>query len=116
MAYLDGFVLAVPTAHRAAYLDLARTAAAVFRRHGALQVVEAWGDDVPAGVKTSFPLAVQAGPDESIVFSWVVWADRASRDAGMAAVFADPEMKMPDPPIFDGSRMIVGGFEVILDA
>ena len=115
MNYVDGFVLAVPTAHREAYRQHALTAAAVFKQHGALSVVECWGDDVPDGKLTSFPLAVQRKDDETVVFSWIAWPSRAARDAGMKAVMADPVMQTMAMP-FDGQRLIYGGFEVLLNA
>lgn len=117
MNYIDGFVAAVPTANREAFRRHAEAAAAVFREHGALGVSECWGDDVPDGTLTSFPLAVQRKADETVVFSWVAWPSRAVRDAGMKAVMADPRLQ-PDrnPMPFDGKRMIYGGFEQIVAA
>jgi uncharacterized protein YbaA (DUF1428 family) len=115
--YGDGHVLAVPTANRDAYRRLAEQTAAVFREHGALGVVEGWGDDVPEGKVNSLNSAVLRKPDEAVVFSWVAWPDRAARDAGMRTALADPRMAhtaggMP----FDGRRMIFGGFAVIVQA
>ncbi|MBC7672664.1 MAG: DUF1428 domain-containing protein [Polaromonas sp.] len=114
MNYIDGFVVAVPTASRTAYLEHARAAAAVLREHGALGCVECWGDDVPEGKLTSFPLAVQRKTDETVVFSWIAWPSRTARDAGMKKAMADPRLTGMTMP-FDGKRMIYGGFEVILD-
>jgi uncharacterized protein YbaA (DUF1428 family) len=117
MSYIDGFVAAVPTANRDAYLAHAAEAAVVFKDHGALRVVEAWGDDVPEGKLNSFHTAVLRKPDEAVIFSWIVWPDRATREAGWAAVMADPRMAQDRSPMpFDGARMIYGGFETILDA
>ena len=90
MNYVDGFVAAVPTANRELYRKHAEVAAAVFKEHGAITVVECWGDDVPEGKLTSFPMAVQRKPDETVVFSWIVWPSRQVRDAGW-------EKSMPDP-------------------
>lgn len=117
MTYVDGFVAAVPTANKAAYREHAEIAAALFREHGALSVVECWGDDVPEGKINSLHTAVLRKEDETVVFSWVTWPDRAARDAGWAALMADPRMQ-PDanPMPFDGSRLIYGGFEMILNA
>ena len=116
MDYIDGFVAAVPTANREAYLQHARTAAAVFKAHGALRVIETWGDDVPEGKLTSFPLAVKAGSTETVVFSWIHWPSRAVRDEGWKKVMEDERMKPEDGEMpFDGKRMIYGGFEPILD-
>ena len=115
--YVDGYVLAVPTARREDYRKLAETAAAVFKDHGALSVVECWGDDVPEGKVTSFPMAVKAEPEETVVFSWITWPSRAARDEGMRKAMEDPRMDHdPAAMPFDGKRMIFGGFEVIVQA
>lgn len=116
MTYVDGFVAAVPTANRAKFKKHAEDGAVVFKEHGALKIVECWGDDVPSGELTSFPLAVKLKEDETVVFSWVLWPDRATRDAGMKRIMEDPRMG-PDinPMPFDGKRLIFGGFEVIVE-
>ena len=117
MSYVDGFVAAVPTANRDAYLKHAKAAAAVFKEYGALEVVECWGDDVPEGKLTSFPMAVQRKADETVIFSWITWPDRATRDEGMKKVMADPRLQPETNPMpYDGKRLIYGGFEVILKA
>jgi uncharacterized protein YbaA (DUF1428 family) len=117
MTYIDGFVSAVPTANRETCRKHAESAAAVFKEHGALKVVECWGDDVPEGKVTSFPMAVKRQHDEAVVFSWVVWPSRQARDDGMKAVMADPRLQPDTNPMpFDGKRLIYGGFEVIVDA
>ena len=90
MSYIDGFVAAVPTANRDAYKKHAERAAVIFKEYGALKVVECWGDDVPDGKLTSFPIAVRKKDDESVVFSWIVWPSRQVRDEGMKKVMADP--------------------------
>ena len=116
MNYVDGYVLAVPTRNKAAYQKLAEAAAEVFRRHGALAVVENWGEDVPEGKLTSFPMAVKCAADETVVFSWITWPSRAVRDAGMKMAMEDLHVKFADDvPPFDGKRMIFGGFETIVD-
>jgi uncharacterized protein YbaA (DUF1428 family) len=116
MNYVDGFVCAVPNANRERYIEHAKAAAAVFRERGALQVVECWGDDVPEGKLTSFPMAVKREEGETVVFSWIVWPSRAVRDAGMKQVMADPRLQPDTNPMpFDGKRLIYGGFEVIVE-
>ena len=116
MSYVDGFVVAVPTAKRDAYLKHAQAAAKVFKEHGALSVVECWGDDVPEGKLTSFPMAVQRKSDETVVFSWVTWPSKQVRDEGWKKVMADPRMDPKNNPMpFDGQRVIYGGFEVIIN-
>jgi len=116
MEYVDGFVAAVPTANRNVYRKHAESAAAVFKQHGALRVVECWGDDVPEGKLTSFPMAVKRKEDETVVFSWITWPSRQVRDEGMKKAIADPRLQ-PDrnPMPFDGKRLIYGGFEVLVD-
>ena len=117
MSYVDGFVAAVPSANREKYRQHADAAATVFKEHGALKVVECWGDDVPEGKVTSFPMAVKRKDDETVVFAWIVWPSRLVRDEGMKKVMADPRLQ-PDvnPMPYDGQRLIYGGFEVIVDA
>jgi uncharacterized protein YbaA (DUF1428 family) len=117
MSYVDGFVLAVPTANREAYKNHAEAAAVVFKEYGALKFVECWGDDVPDGKLTSFPMAVKCGADETVVFSWIIWPSRTIRDQGMEKVMADPRLRPDKNPMpFDGKRMIYGGFEMIVEA
>ena len=111
--YVDGFIIPVSNAKKDAYLKMAKIAGSVWKDHGALSVVECWGDDVPPGKVTSFPLAVKLEADESVVFSWVTWPDKASRDAGNEKVMADPRMQMTDDMPFDGKRLIFGGFELL---
>lgn len=114
--YLDGYVLAVPSDRKDDYRKLAELSAAVFRRNGALRVMEAWGDDVPEGKLTSFPMAVQCQPDETVVFAWTLWPSRELRDAGMKASMDELHTMMSVDSIpFDGKRMIFGGFEAIVD-
>lgn len=117
MSYVDGFVLAVPTENKTTYVKLAQDAAAVFKDNGALKVVETWGDDVPEGKLTSFPMSVKCEPHETVVFSWIIWPNRATRDQGMKKAMDDPRMKTDPANLpFDGKRMIFGGFETIVDA
>ncbi len=116
MNYVDGYVLAVPTRNKEAYIKLSQQVSPYFIEHGALKVVECWGEDVPEGKVTSFPMAVQCKDDETVVFSWITWPDKATRDKGMKAVMEDPRM-FPDKDMempFDGKRMIFGGFEPIV--
>lgn len=116
MTCIQGFICAVPTANRAAFIAHARKAAAAFRDHGCLSAVECWGDDVPAGEVTSFPLAVKAAPEETVVFSWYVWPSKAAHDAVMKAPPTDPRLNPATNPMpFDGKRVIFGAFEPVLE-
>lgn len=113
MSYIDGFVLAVPTANKQKFIDHANLGDSMFLELGALRVLECWADDVPDGKLTDFRKAVQAKDDETVVFSWVEWPDKATRDAGMKKMMdgSDPRMDPEKNPMpFDGKRMIFGGF------
>jgi uncharacterized protein YbaA (DUF1428 family) len=115
MTYVDGYVVPVPTAHREAYRQVAMVYAGLFKEHGALSVVECWGDAVPEGTLTSFPMAVKREPGETVVFSWVTWPSRELRDAAWKKLADDPRMQPGQhPDVFDGKRLIYGGFEVLL--
>ena len=109
--YVDGFVIPVPKDKVEAYKAHARKAGEVWMELGALSFVECVGDDVPYGELTSFPRAVQAKDDETVIFSWIVYRSRADRDAVMAKVMADPRITRDMP--FDGKRLIFGGFEML---
>ena len=116
MSYIEGFVSAVPAANKDAYAKLAANTAALFKEFGATRVVEAWGDDVPDGKVTDFKGAVKATDEEVVVFSWIEYPDKATRDAANAKMQEDPRvMEMFADMPFDGTRMIFGGFAVILD-
>ena len=112
MPYVDGFIVPVKKDRIEDYKALARKAGDVWMEHGALSYVECIADDTPYGEVTSFPRSVQAGDDETVVFSWATYRSRAHRDAVMKKVMADPRMKgdMSTMP-FDAKRMIFGGFK-----
>lgn len=115
MPYVDGFVAAVPKANKQAYIEHAREAAELFKEWGATRIVETWGDDVPAGKQTDFMRAVAAKDDEAIVFSWIEYPDKATRDAVGQKMMSDARMQAMKMP-FDGARMIYGGFEALFVA
>ena len=120
MPYFDGFVIAVPTANKDKFIAHAKKGDSVFTDFGATRVVETWQDNVPRGHTTDFQGAVEAKDHESIVFSWIEWPDKATRDAAMAKMmsedFKDDRMDMEKNPMpFDGKRLIYGGFSPITD-
>jgi uncharacterized protein YbaA (DUF1428 family) len=120
MAYIDGFVIAVPKANKDKFIAHAEKGDSVFMDLGATRVIECWGDDVPAGKLTDFRRAVQATDEEEIVFSWIEWPDKATRDAAMAKmadiVKTDERMNPEHNPMpFDGKRMIFGGFAPVVE-
>lgn len=116
MTYVEGFLLAVPTASKDAYREHAATALPMLKAFGVARMVEGWGDDVPRGKLNDFYGAVRAGEDETVVFSWFEYPDRAARNAASEKMMTDPGMEaiVTDPP-FDGKRMIWGGFECVSD-
>ena len=116
MAYIDGFVMAVPTANKQAFIDFATEFDPIFLEYGATRVLECWGDDVPHGKQTDFYRAVEAKDDEAVLFSWIEWPDKATRDAGMKNMMEDPRMDPNTNPMpFDGKRMVYGGFSPVLE-
>ncbi|HWU03049.1 MAG TPA: DUF1428 domain-containing protein [Novosphingobium sp.] len=117
MIYIDGFLIPVLAATTEdAYRLFAEKALVIFKDHGATRVVEGWADDVPHGEVTDFHRAVQAQEGEIVVFSWIEWPDKATRDAGMKKVVEDPRMQPSGEPMpLDGRRMIFGGFRAIVD-
>ena len=115
MAYVDGFIVAVPKANIEAYKEFSAYAGAIWKEYGATEYVECVGDDVPYGELTSFPRAVHLKEDEIAVFSWILYPSREVRDEINRKVMADPRLEgdkwqMP----FDGKRMIYGGFKELL--
>jgi uncharacterized protein YbaA (DUF1428 family) len=124
MSYIDGFVIAVPTANKQKFLDHAKLGDSVFIDLGATRVIECWGDDVQDGKVTDFRKAVQAQDDETVVFSWIEWPDKATRDSAMEKMSewmnnpekADPRMHPDKNPMpFDGKRLIYGGFAPLVE-
>ena len=118
MSYVDGFVLPVPVKNLPAYKRMSRLMGKVWREHGALEYRECIADDVKPGKVTSFPQSVMLKRGETVVFSWIVYKSRAHRDRVNAAGMKDPSLaKMMDPKKlpFDGMRMFMGGFKVMID-
>jgi uncharacterized protein YbaA (DUF1428 family) len=119
MAYIDGFVIAVPRDNKQEFIDHAKQMDGMFLEHGATRVIECWEDDVKDGKVTDFRRAVQAKGDEAVVFSWVEWPDKGTRDAGMTKMEelmkTDDRYKPENHPMpFDGKRLIYGGFKPVL--
>src|SRR5687768_4317045 len=116
MTYFEGFVAAVPEANKEAYRKHAADAAPIFLDLGVQRHFEAWDSDIPEGKVTDFRKAVEAKPDEKVVFAWFEYPDKATRDAANAKMRADPRMEdMGKSMPFDGKRMIYGGFNSIVE-
>jgi len=113
--YTDGFVVPVPEGKREAYRELAAKMAKVFRQHGASRVIEAFGSDIPKGQVTDFYRAVKAEDGESVVFSFIEWPDKATRDEAWKQIMSDESLKPEGDMPFSGQRMFWGGFEPIFD-
>ncbi len=113
--YTDGFVVPVPEGKSGDYQQLAAKMAKVFREHGATRVIEALSDDVPKGEVTDFYRAVKAEDDEKVVFSFIEWPDKDTRDQAWQKIMSDESLKPDGEMPFSGQRMFWGGFEPILD-
>ncbi len=115
MSYTDGFMCPVLPGKKDAYLEMAKKAAPLFIEYGAIRVVETWNDDIQPGKTNDMRTAVIAEEGEDVVFSWIEWPDRATRDAAWGKLMEDERMKPPADNPMAGARMIYGGFSVILD-
>jgi uncharacterized protein YbaA (DUF1428 family) len=117
MAYVDGFIVAVPKKNLKAYKKLSTLAGKVWREYGALDYKECVADDVPKGKITSFPRAVKQKPSETVIFAWITYKSRTDRDRINKKVMADPRLSGmgPENSPFDAKRMIYGGFKVFVD-
>lgn len=115
MSYVMCYAAAVPADRRTEYEAHSKKAAEIFRNHGALRIVECWGDDVPEGKLTSFPLAVKAEPNEVVVIGWQEWPDKTTQQENMQKAMKDPRFAEMKGMPFDGKRMIFGGFDIVLD-
>jgi uncharacterized protein YbaA (DUF1428 family) len=113
MSYVDGFLVAAPTENKDAYRDFAIQAWPLFHEFGATRMVEGWGDDVPHGKLNDYYGAVQAKEDETVLFSWVEYPDKTTRDAAGKKMMADPRMEAMGEMPFDGKRMIYSGFALL---
>jgi uncharacterized protein YbaA (DUF1428 family) len=113
--YVDGYLLPVPEGKKEDYRAMAQKAAGKFKDYGAVRVVEAWGDDVPEGKVTDYQRAVKAEPGEGIIYSYVEWPDKETRDKGWQRMMSDPDMQPGGEMPFDGKRMFWGGFRPIID-
>ena len=116
MTYIEGFVLPVPAENKEAFRVHANALLPLFKDCGVSRVVEAWGDDIPDGKVTDFKRAVQAQEGEVVVFSWFEYPSKAARDAANEKMRSDPRMEeMGASMPFDGKRMIIGGFDAIVE-
>jgi len=119
MAYVDGFVLAVPKKNMPAYRRMAAKAGKIWREHGAIEYRECVGDDLKVKFCVPFPRMMKVKPGETVVFSWITYKSRAHRDRINAKVMKDPRLaEMLDPKAmpFDCKRMVYGGFKILVDA
>ena len=116
MAYIDGFLIPVQQSRKDDYLAQARAAAPIFLDLGATRVVETWGDDLKPGKQTDFFRAVAAEEGETVVFSWIEYPDKATRDSANSRMMDDPRFEALGEMPFDGKRMIFSGFAPIFDS
>jgi len=113
--YINGFIVPVPADKKAEYQDVAEKFWEIASDYGALEQVEAWEADVPDGKRTDFRRAVALKDGEKVVFSWVVWPDKATADVSHDKMMADERMKdFGEQMPFDGKRMVYGGFDPLV--
>lgn len=103
-------IIPVPEAMRDAYVEWAKMSAARLEQYGCREIVEAWEDDIPNGTRTDFRRAVEASPDEKIVYVWQIWPDKASLEAAESRMHADGAFDYSGAVPFDAARLIYGGF------
>lgn len=111
--YVQGFLIAVPEENSQKYVEAAEFVGGLMAEYGAIEIVENWEVDIKDGKYTDFRMATKAQAGEKIVFSWVVWPDKATADAAHQKMMADERMQEDMAPPFDGKRMMWGGFEPV---
>lgn len=117
--YVDGFVLPIAKDNVEKYRGIAEKASAIWKKHGALDYVEAVGDDLDTPEMISFKKIAGAGDDETVIFAWITYESREHRDKVNAAVMADPQLKEDMESckdLFDYKRMAYGGFKALVEA
>lgn len=113
--YIDGYMYAVETDRKDEFIAYAKTCAEIFKKRGALRVMECWGDEVPDGKLTSMPMAVKLEPGETVMFSWCEWESKEQREAAIEAIHQDfMDADLGDMP-FDGKRIIMGSFIPVVE-
>jgi uncharacterized protein YbaA (DUF1428 family) len=119
--YIDGFAFPISRARLDEYKRVAEVVAEIYKEHGALDYLEFVGDDLNREGTHSFSDALSSAEGEVIVFGWVVFESRESRDVVNGKVEADPRMaELVAPlmdksdPIFNASRMAYGGFRALV--
>lgn len=116
MAYISVAVYAVPTDKKETFIEHSKQMTPLFKKHGALAAMDCWGDDVPDGDVTSFPMAVKCEPGETVAYSHIIWPDKATHDANMQSVMEEMQAVEKEYPMpFDGQRMIFGSFKTVVE-
>ena len=115
MSYVDFFCLPLIKGKEAEYQKMAEKFYVVMKEHGLLSYCEAVADDVPRGKVTDFYRAVEANNEETVVAAFCHWPDKQTRDKAWEVAMKDPRLNdKPNPPIFDGKRMFLGGFKPLV--
>ncbi len=114
--YVQGFIVPVPEGKQAQYVEVAQFVGDIMVELGAIEIVEAWEDDIKDGEQTDFRMAVKAQPGEKIVFSWVIWPDKETAETAHEKMTADERFQGDWEMPFDGKRMIFGGFKPVWTA
>ncbi len=117
--YIDGFVLPLAKDKVETYRGLAEKAGRIWKEHGALEYIECVGDDLEAPGVLPFAKLAAAGPEETVIFAYIVYESRAHRDAVNEKVMKDPRMELMcggENMPFDPGRMAFGGFKPLVIA
>lgn len=116
--YIDGYVLPLLKDKIDDYVKVASKCAELWKEHGALEYVEAVGDDLEVKDGVGFPTLAGARSGETVIFAYIVYESREHRDEVIAKVFADPRLHAlfdPENPLMDCKRMAMGGFRVLVE-
>ena len=115
--YIDGYVMVVPEVNKAAFVAYVQRCVPIYKEYGALRVSDGWSDDLPGARHIhSYGHAVQLQTGEALVFSYIAWPSKATRDAAWPRILRDPRMQLDTNPMpFDAKRMLRGGFQTIVN-
>lgn len=117
--YVDGFVIPIKKKNLNAYKKMATLGCKIWMEYGALDYYECTGDDLDNGAGMTFPKMCKLKKDETLVFAFVVYKNKAHRKQVNTKVMKDPRMKMPEGPNampFDMKRFAMGGFKTMIRA
>lgn len=116
MSYVDGFVIPLKKKNLKAYKKMALIGRKVWMKHGALDYYECVGEDLDTKWGLGFKKMCQLKSDETLIFAFIVYKNKAQRNKVNGKVMKDPLMQMQSESMmpFDGKRFAMGGFKVLV--